>query len=521
MKNIKNIKNLKNIKINKDVVELFQVLGLVVFLLFISLVDVYNIIKNYVDIDSILAGNLDKKIVYVLERDEKHLKYLQKHIKHFQVKSIKATAVLSTSEIKKDSILLVLDANHMDKKIKNVVQEYIARGGSVIFNFADKDLVNNITNLDVKHRILIPKGEYILQAPLLANIQTKKDKVDIYEQIYTYNNQKSALDLTKNYNAYGVLWYGDFKKGRWVYSSLPFDILKKENILNDIVDYIYYGVKVEKFPYLDVEKPVIINEYLYYKFDYNVINLINEIHLKATLFVNPKTIKDKIIIPSNIEIATNSLEEKEIKKLSEFTNQKIVGFSNENVDITRPMIVGLYKDFNLLYVINKKCLNNHIYYDKFVDFSQDGFNDMSLIGDVAKINEIIDFKTKYGLFVFTIHSYILGYKENLPVLEQVLRHLQIYDVITAREARHKYIVSSKIYYSVDIINNGLMIKVKNASLENVKNLTFRVYSEKKFKKVESNLLGIKAQIINKQDNYFDIRIPYIRRNAEFFLRVTE
>ena len=497
-----------------------KVLTLMFTLLFVSLLVVYSIMKNYVDVDSFLAGNLNKKTVYILDSvdNEKYLPYLKSHIKKFNVSVIKEGALANMDKIKKNSILLLLDARNIHQKTKILVQEYVHKGGAVVFNFADDDLVRNITDLNLKNRGVLQKGEFVIQSPVLSNVQTKKEKIKLYDNIFLYD-KKSALDLTKDYKSYGILWYGSLAKGRWVYSSVPFYVLKNANVLNDVIEYLYYGFKAEKFPYLDVENPVLINEYLYYKFDYNVVNLINNLHLKATLFVNPEKIDKELKVGSNIEIASTVADEKIVGKLYKYTKQHIIGFANEDANLSKKVLIGLYKDQNFLYTFNKEELNNHIYYDDFVEFSQSGYNDKSLLDDVEEIKKIIDFKTRYGLFVFTIHSYLLGYTQNLNTLDEILKHLQNYNVITASQARHKYLVSSKIFYSFDRIENGIIMKVKNNSLEDVKNLTFRIYSRQKFTKMESNLLNIEAKIINQHDDYFDVRIGFIKKNAEFFLRI--
>jgi len=499
-----------------------QVMLLMFGLLFISLLVVYSIMKNYVDVDSILAGNLEKKTIYILDNvnNEKYLPYLKTHIKNFHVSVIKEGALANMDKLKPNSILLLLDARNITQRTKILVQEYVQKGGALIFNFADDDLVRNITDLDLRNREVLKKGEFVIQSPVLSNIQTKKERIKLYDNIFIYNSD-SALDLTQDYKSYGILWYGKFAKGRWVYSSAPFYILKDAKVLNDIVEYIYYGFKAEIYPYLDVESPIIINEYLYYKFDTNVVNLIDKYNLKATLFVNPSKIDKDINVSKNIELATNIEDKKEIEKLSKYSNQKIIGFANENLKLTKKALIRLYKKDNFLYTFNKDNLENHIYYDEFVEFAQSGFNDMSLINDIDTIKKIIDFKRKYGLFVLTIHSYLLGYKENLPTLEKIFRHIKSYNVITAAEARHKFLVSSKIFYSFDRIENGIVMKVKNNSLEDVKNLTFRIYSREKYHKMESNLLGIEAKIINQHNDYFDVRITYVRKNTEFFLRITK
>jgi len=511
-------------EIKEEIFDWIKVFSLMFILLFISLFIVYSIMKNYVDVDSILSGNINKKTVYILDNvnNEKFLPYLQKHIKSFKLVLVKPGILTNIDKIKKHSILLLLDAKNIDQKTKILVREYVNKGGNIIFNFADDDLVRNITDLDLKNREILRKGSFIIQSPVLSSVQTKKEKIKLYDNIFIYNSP-SVLDLTKGYKSYGILWYGKLNKGRWIYSTVPFYILKNANVLNSMIEYAYYGFEAEIFPYLDIENPIIINEYFYYNFDYNVINLINNLNLKATIFVNPDKIDKKIDVSSNIEIAVTTTDNKKIDKLYQYTNQKIIGFANEDFNLTKKALVKLYKDNNFLYTFDSKILNNHIYYDDFIDFAQNGFNDINNLNadsSEEEIKKIIDFNIKYGLFVLTVHSYLLGYEENLAKLDKVLQYIKTkYKTLTAREARHKYLVSSKIFYSFGRIENGIIMKIKNNSLEDVKNLTFRIYSREIYRKLESNLLNIRARIINQNNDYFDIRIAYIKKNTEFFLRI--
>ena len=510
----------------KDIKEFSVIIAMSLFLLSLSLWVVYYIIDNYVDVDSIFGGNVESKNVYILEGvgDEKYLPFVKKILgKKYNVSLIKEGALNEIAS--KRNVLLLIDAKKLDENTIYNIENYVKKGGALVFNYSDPRLVKKITHL--KYTDILHSGKYKIQSPLLSPLKVDKQDIRLYDDIFLYDRE-AILDLTKENNSYGVMWNGNYGKGNWVYFSFPFylfqdnslvyikdkllSIRKRIDLLTSMVEYGYYGYKVVKYPFIDKKRMVLINEYIDYKFHPNFINFVEKMGLKATLFINPNIVHKKLNFSKNIEIATMSDVDK--WKLQKYTSQTIVGYSNEN---KQPDIKQLYNKYGLKYMIGNGS-NSGIYFNDFVVLAHDGFNDIKLEDDLEKIKKDIDFYSKYRIYTITIHSYILGYKDNFEFLKQIINHAKKYPILKAKEIAVYYKDSSKITMKTMLTPSGLAIQITNDTLKEIHNFTFRVYSKYKFDRIESNFFNITAKIVKETPTYVDVKVQKMNKNVEFYLR---
>jgi len=509
-----------------DIKEFFVVIVMSLSLLSLALVIVYYIVDNYVDVDSIFGGNLDGKNVYVLEGvdNKKYIPYLQKELgKLYKVSSIKKELLSKIAS--KRNVLFLISVKKLDEDTMYAIENYVKKGGSLVFNYSNPKLIKTITNLNSTD--IIPSDKYIAQTPLLSPIQIDKKEINLYDDIYTYD-MESILDFTKNNNSYGVMWSGNYGKGNWIYCSFPFYIIKNNNLiftknaltkdksivhlLQEIVRFAYYGYKVVKYPFVDLDKMVLINEYIDYKFNDNFIKFIEKNNLKTTVFFNPNIVNKKLNYSNNIEIASMSAKDK--WKLEKYTPQTVIGYSNENI---KPDVDKLYNKYGFKYLLGDNP-HSGIYYDDFVVLAHDGFNDINLEENSEKIKHDIDFFVKYKIYTITIHSYILGYKNNFNILKGIISHAKKYPILKAKDIATRYKDSAKITMNAMITPSSLAIQITNNTLKEIKNFTFRIYSKYKFDKIESNFFNINAKIIKETSNYVDVRVEKMNKNIEFYLR---
>ena len=518
---------MKKNNLKKEIFEFASMMSMVFGLLFLSMWVVYYIVQNYVDVDSIFGGSIGKKKIYVLKSvdNKKYIPYLKKFLRDdYSIIHIKLEALVK----KKKGLLFLIDVRKLTKEQINSIAYFVKEGGSLIFNYADERLVNLITGL--KSIDILSHNEFVAQTPLLSAFKIDKHKVALYDDIYLYNKE-ALLDFTKDKTSYGVMWNGNYGKGNWLYFSFPFYVLqnndlkfeekklqafsKKTNrLLNEMANFIYYGYKVVKYPYVDTDKMVLIDEYMDYKYNDNFIKYIQKHNLKATIFINPNIVKHKIEVnPKNIEIA--SMSDKDKWKLAKYTSQNIIGFSNES--LLKANVDELYNKYGFKYMLSK-IPSNGLYYNDFVVLSHNGFNDISLNDNIEELKQNINFFTKYRIYSFTIHSYILGQKNNFKILDEILSELKKYPLFTAKEIATKYKDTSKISMSAMLTPSSLAVKIVNDTLKEMKNVTFRVYSKYKFDKIESNFYNIKAYIIKETSEYIDVRVEKMNKNIEFYLR---
>jgi len=518
---------MRNKKLKKDIIDFLTVLSMAFGLLFLSMWVVYYIVSNYVDVDSIFGGKIGKNKIYILRgvNNEKYMPYLQQYLKKDY---IVVPITIDKLSKKTSGLLLLIDVKYIDDERREKIINFVKNGGSLIFNYSDTQLIKTITKLEQKDILL--KGMYEAQTPLLSAFKIDKEKIKLYDNIYLYN-KPALLDFTKDHNSYGVMWEGNYGKGSWLYFSFPFSVMqdnhfvfvdnrlqkeKKKDIglLHSMIDFMYYGYKVVKYPYVDTDKMVLIDEYMDYKYNDNFMKYIEKNNLKATIFINPNIVKKPILAnPKNIEIASMSGKDK--WKLAKHTTQEIVGYSNESV--SKPDIKKLYNEYGFKYILSK-FPSSGIYFNDFVVLSHNGFNDISLNDDVEEIKKNIDFYSRYRIYTFTIHSYILGEKDNFKILSNILDKLKKYPIFTAKEIAERYKDTQKISMSAMLTPASLAIRIVNDTLKEMHNVTFRVYSKYKFDKIESNFLNIHAYIIKETPEYIDVRVEKMNRNVEFYLR---
>jgi len=510
----------------KDLKEFGVIITMSLSLLFLSLLIVYYIVDNYVDVDSIFGGNIGGKKVYLLKSETKYMPYLKKTLgKEYSVLTIKPQVLNKIAS--KRNVLFVIDARKMDDNTIYAIQNYVKNGGSLIFNYATPKLIKAIT--DLRTTDILPADTFYTETSLLSPLQVNKSKVYLYDDLYLYDNE-SILDFTKDHESYGVMWSGNYGVGNWIYFSFPFYIFKNNNLIYtkntltnkkihknlfiEMVNYAYYGYKVVKYPFVDVDKMVLVDEYIDYKYHDNFINFIKKMGVKTTLFINPNIIKSKIDVNDKIEIASMSAKDK--WKLEKYTTQNIIGYSNENDK--KPNIDKLYNKYGFKYMLSDESNISGIYYDDFVVLKHDGFNDINLEDNVKNIKRDIDFFVKYKIYTITIHSYILGYKDNFSVLKDIINYAKKYPILTAKEIASRYKDSTKIEMKTMLTPSSLAVQITNNTLKEMHNFTFRVYSKFKFDKIESNFLNIRARIIKEAPNYVDVRVENMNKNIEFYLR---
>jgi len=518
---------MRKTKLKKDILDFLSMASMVFGLLFLSMWIVYYIVENYVDINSIFGGKIEKNVVYILEDvdNDKYIPYLRGYLKR-DYHIIKVTSnVLSQ---KKKGLLFLINVNKLDKRVRNRIIKFVRNGGGIIFNNSDAELVKVITKL--KKIDILKKGSYEAQTPLLSTFKIDKQKVDLNNDIYLYD-KPALLDFTKDHTSYGVMWEGNFGNGNWLYFSFPFYIIENNDfkfvskklqkseqhvtrLLKDMVDFIYYGYKVVKFPYVDTDKMVLIDEYMDYKYNDNFMKYIQQHKLKATIFINPNIVKKPIKVDNRyIEIA--SMSDKYKYKLQKYTTQKIVGFSNENV--LNPDVTKLYKQYGFKYILSQ-FFSSGIYFNNFVVLAHDGFNDISLNDNIKEIEKNIEFYSKYRIYTFTIHSYILAEQNNFDILDKLLKDLKKYPIYTAKEIAERYNDTHKISMSAMLTPASLAVRIVNDTLKEMHNVTFRVYSKYKFDKIESNFFNIHAYIIKETPEYIDVRVEKMNTNVQFYLR---
>ena len=587
----------------KEVKEFSIVLATTITLLTIALFFVYMIVKNYVDINSLLFGKIGQKTIYIynsptnLKRLEElniknnyldGIKYIKKTLKNYSIKEIN-----SLKNIQSDSILFLVDSIALSNKEKKEIKNYLKKGGHLIFNFntgyigADKKTYKNkfieeITGL--KNRGYIKKDKdhtFFLISKLMSPIQIPKNKrldIVLYDKIPVFSGKNPDLEFVnwaitegiydENNNPLpnGALWNGKYGKGMWVYFSFPiygfFNADKKTNsyyseLLKNIVNYMYNGFKIIKYPYLKFNKIVFISEDTEYEFQMvkNFSNVAKKYDVNFTAFcvgklaIQHPQLMQEIAKNPNLEIASHSYShtklinmndiqlDKEIRinkiLLDKLTNQKIVGFRPPREELNNKML-NMLNDNNYRYILWKNLGQlNPEHYKNLTLLSRLGTDDYSFLIELdwnqnkiinKAISEMNFITNLNAIYTLSTHTHLMNYKSNIKMLEKIVnyakKHFPIYkgkDIIKLMNKTNK--IKIEAHQTIE----NLIINIKNNNESSIQNFTFRVYSPLKVETISSDFTNIKTKIIKKSSNFIDIQVSKIPKFANFnlFLKINK
>jgi peptidoglycan/xylan/chitin deacetylase (PgdA/CDA1 family) len=395
-------------ELKEDLKEFSVVMSMSVGLLVFALLFVFYIVRNYVDVNSILGGGLGEKKIYLYLPDEnlKRVKELgleynyNSSIKY--IHSLKKYKIIDISTLKNINTkipLLLIDNFVLSKDEKYLLKQYIQNGGSIIFNFnVDKKFLKEITGLENVGYIQREKGNiFYLISKRLSPIQipdSKRLDIVLYDRVPIFVGKKPNLLWTNwaiNNTIYnkdkeelpnGALWSGRYKKGSWIYFSFPFYSFRSvesqegyyKKLFENMLDYAFYRYKVVKYPYLDSDKMIFISEDTEFRFENleHFSNMIKKYEINATAFCvgklaekHPKMVKKA---GEYIEIASHSYSHTDLLNadrnkldievrlnrilLHNLSGDKIIGFRPPR-EQTNKRLREVLKESGFKYVLEK------------------------------------------------------------------------------------------------------------------------------------------------------------------------
>ncbi|WP_172413507.1 polysaccharide deacetylase family protein [Lebetimonas natsushimae] len=319
--------------------------------------------------------------------------------------------------IPENSIIILPDIISISKKEFNIIKQFLANGGNIIFNYHFGYMDNNklvkakrieeITKLKyIKEGISKKNSPFLVPKVLSPFIlsSTKAHRIDsalyggdiipvfrsskIPDFVYTnwaITSTLMDLDTNKLLDFYedGAVWHGKYMKGNWLYFNFPLYVLLDLNnndfnfILNNIINYFKNPITVSIYPYIDYKKAVFISEDTEYEYPYglNFATLANKYDINVTMFCVAKLAEEYPEITkkeskfSNVEIGSHSYSHTKIvgttlekykqetigskQILEKIINKKIYGFRPPREEIDKTMINLLIKG-GYKYVMEKE-----------------------------------------------------------------------------------------------------------------------------------------------------------------------
>jgi len=537
----------------------------------------------------------EKKFIYILKSRDT-VSYLDDTLKNVYLHNIQKLA----TKLKNNGFNpIIIDENSIEKLSSNEVlfapdtynltnihflklKKFISKGGNVIFNYRfaykiDKTFyglknIEELTGLkhykkfsNIKTAFFIPK----LLSPLsYSSPQTRRMEFHIYGNDYidlfkSHNTPDAVLinwpvtstlqlgDKSLELNKAGVFWHGIYKKGKWVYSSLPLyaflDLPDSDFkfLFDNLYRFLSNDISMMPYPFIQSKSAVFVSEDTEYKYE-NMIHfakLAKEKNINTTLFCVAKLAqKHKKITQQaskfkNIEIASHSYSHTKIIGASEdvvkqeiikskivlesITGKKIYGFRPPREEID-PIIEKYLIDAEYKYVMEKAGKYSLPQLkSKLVVISRHGTDDYAYIinSDWNKskilqniIKETNTLKNINSLYTLSVHTHLLSNPKNLDVLAKYFDYLKGQNISTLKgiDIAKKTQILSNLKITTEHFANKLVVTISNESDYPIINGKFRIlHPGISIKKISSELINTEVSVINSHKEYTDVKINKI------------
>ncbi len=373
------------------------------------------------------------------------------------------------------------------------------------------------------------------------------------------NNQ--FLDIKDS----GIAWHGFYGKGKWFYFSFPIYVFLDmhfntfNKIISNIIKFVKSPVTISSYPFLDKKNTVFISEDTEFKYPYgyNFATLAHKHHIKVTLFAVAKLAKEyenitkAIAKYKNCEIGSHSyshikimgttpnIMQREIvyskQLLEQITDRKIYGFRPPREEIDNKMRRYIKKAGYMYvmektkpYIVPKKEKLNiitipRIGTDDYEYLVNTDYNKSQILQSIIRETNLIT--SLNGVFTLSVHTHLLSYKSNISVLDKYFTYLNNrpdLNPLLGNEIARKAILSENIKFNYTFTTNIISLHISNLNSEDIKNLTFRIYTPNiAITDITPEIINQKIEIIhkNKKRRYYDVRLNSIKARSTIHILI--
>ena len=582
-------------------------------LLFLLAYTSFYLMQNYYS-KSFLEFNLKSEKVYFLKSDTLKKMYEKNNmdydaylirVEHFKLLCLKnsyeSKDVYSDelSELRVDSKLIVLDMMSLSKSEINEIDEFVSRGGKMLFNFTSgflstslkyqrDNLVSRVTGLKINEsintikfdinstgymstRLMSPLSKYLSQGRALEVVLY--DPLPIFDtpssldaDAYLTNwSQSNYLNISKNVelskDQSGVLWHGYKEKGKWIYFSFPsYSFIDSSpafyaHLFKGMLEFLDQEITPVAYPYIDAKNAVFVSEDTEYK--YKNIKQFYDVSTKhefpvtafcvASLAEENREIMKEVSKGKYFEIGSHSYTHKKIvgesdevyeretkgskKLLKELTKQEIYGFRPPREEIDTKM-VELLNDNGFKYILGAGENRLTPYFNEdIMIIPRHGTDDYSYLinldWDSEKIlNEMrhqVNLLTDLnGIYTMSTHTHLMIFSSNINIVDKFFTYVKTQKQMTPMNGKMIYDrVSAKLKIGLhtNLTPKKLVMTFTNDNLEEVNNVHYELYvdSEVKLKSVESEIIGVKSELIKLSENNYTLIIKSMKPKSQMVL----
>jgi len=374
-----------------------------------------------------------------------------------------------------------------------------------------------------------------------------------------YLNMSKNIELTKEQS--GVLWHGYKEKGKWVYFSFPsYSFIESgsafySDLFKGILEFLNQEITPIAYPYIDAKNVVFVSEDTEYKYEnikqfYNVSKK-NKFPVTAfcvaTLADKNSDIMKEVSSSKYFEIGSHSLTHKKIvgesdevyeketkgskSLLKKLTNQEIYGFRPPREEIDAKMIDLLDENgFKYILGAGERRLTPYFNEDIMI-IPRHGTDDYAYLINLDWDSKMILSSMKHqvnlltdlnGIYTMSTHTHLMSFASNINIVDKFFTYVNsqkqmkpmngkmIYDRVSAK---------FKIGLYTNITPKKLVMTFTNDNTREVKNIHYELYvdSDIKLKSIESEIIGVKTELINLGENRYTLIIKSMKPKSQMVL----
>lgn len=498
--------------------------------------------------------------------------------------------------VDKDAIVLSLDMMALSDKEVSDIESYVADGGRLLFNFTSgflhpdlsyrgDALVSRLTGLRldgktnsirfdanasafVSPRLHSPLTTHLqegvgmdfgLYDPLPLFVTPEGLKPDAYMTNWSQVNyvKVSAKESLRQEQS-GLVWHGNYKKGKWVYFSFPSYVFVDSNpklykkLFQGILEYLSQDMAMVPYPYIDSKNMVFVSEDTEYKFEnLKQFSRVSQKHnFPVTAFcVAELAQKNQTVIQESVdnpflEFASHSYTHKKIvgeadevyvketqgskQLLDQLTGQGIVGFRPPREEIDEKMI-RLLQEGGYRYVLSHSENRLSPYFmDKTLIVPRHGTDDytylINLDWDSSHIlDEMIlqvDLLSELdAIYAMSTHTHLMTYGSNISILDKFFAYVNSKEELTPRngkELMERVIQRQHLEYVIKQTPQKFIIALSNTGDKPIGDLHLTLFamSTLKINGIESEMSGLKMSLEPQGEDEYTLRITSLAPKSQ-------
>lgn len=378
-------------------------------------------------------------------------------------------------------------------------------------------------------------------------------------------SQTSYLNVSKNREfskkQSGAVWHGYKDRGKWVYFSFPsyafieVDSEKYANLFKGMLEYLDEDIGIAAYPYIDAKNIVFVSEDTEYKFKNfeQFYTTAEKNHFPVTAFCvayladKNRDLMKKVSKSKYVEIGSHSYSHKKIvgesdevyeketqgskKLLDALSKQKITGFRPPREEMDEK-VIDLLEEGGYKYILAASDKRLSPYFTEgIMIIPRHGTDDYSYLinldWNASKILQQMEHEVNVvadlnGIYSMSTHTHLMSFSTNISITDDFFHYINTQKHLTPMNGKMLYdriFQKTNMTLKTNSTQKKFVVTITNDNREEVKNIHYEIYvdSATKIKNVESEIIGVKTELIKKSKNIYILIIKEMKAESKIVL----